>query len=418
MLQNQVVYLDCYDGITAPLLLGALFEMGLDLNVLKKAMDALPLPDHTITSQKQYTPVRGSSATLTLTTPETLSPWKLAETPVLLPPGMLKEPVRQHVLSMVQRIAEATGRVRNISVKDVQLPDMTPLLWFIAVTLGLDMLNLHTLYASPLPMPSGTQQGPQGHKPLLLPETLELLAGTGATWRPTTIGRELITLEGAALLAELASFEPVNFSMTQVAYGCVPGNNASDGGQSLRLCLGNLSPSSRRAPQPAPSLVQTTQGQAEAETDWVTVLETNIDNMSGELLGGLLDHLLELGALDVSYTPMQMKKNRPATLIRVIAPPELGEQLAMSLLRETTTLGVRFQHMQRLKARREPRTIQTSFGPMLVKVKYLGEQLISASPEYEECARVARERNIPLADVYEVARSAVQTLIIGSRKKV
>lgn len=415
-MQNRVVYLDCYDGITAPLLLGALFDIGLDIEALKKAMAALPLPTHTITSQKQYTPVRGCSATLTLAMPETSSPWKLAETPVLLPPGTLKEPVRQHVLSMVQRIAEATGRVRNLSAKDVQLPDITPLLWLIAVTFGLDILELHALYVSSLPMPSGGLQGPYSQEPLLLPETLEILAHTGAIWYPATMVRELITLEGAALLSELSSFQPVNFSMTQVAYGCVPGKSASDGGQSLRLCLGNLSPSSRSAPQPAPSPVQTTLEQA--ETDWVTVLETNIDNMSGELLGGLLDHLLELGALDVSYTPMQMKKNRPATLIRVITPPELGEQLAMSLLRETTTLGVRFQHMQRLKARREPHTIQTPFGPMLVKVKYLGDRLISASPEYEECARVARERNIPLADVYEVARSEAQTLIIDSRKKV
>lgn len=415
-MEHRVVYLDCYDGITAPLLLGALFDLGLDLNALKKAMAALSLPAHTITSQKQDAPVSGRSARLALDAPEKAVPWRLADTPALLPPGTLKELVRQPVLSMVKHIAQTTSKLQKLPIEDVSLPDITPLLWLIALTLGLDMLNVDENYISPLPMATGSRQGPHGWEPLLLPEALEMLIRVEAVWYSTPDNKQ-VSLEGAAFLSELASFEPVNFSVTQVGYGCVPGKSASDGGQSLRLCLGNLSPSSRSVPQPAPSLAQTTLEQAEAETDWVTVLETNIDNMSGELLGGLLDHLLELGALDVSYTPMQMKKNRPATLIRVIAPPELGEQLAMTLLRETTTLGVRFQHMQRLKARREPRTIQTSFGPMLVKVKYLGEQLISASPEYEECARVARERNIPLADVYEVARSEVQTLIIGSRKK-
>ncbi|GHO61034.1 LarC family nickel insertion protein [Ktedonobacter robiniae] len=413
-MQNRVVYLDCYDGITAPLFLGALFDIGLDIEALKKAMAALPLPDHTITSQRQQAPVSGRSATLTLTTSETLSPWKLAETPVLLPPGALKEPVRQPILAMVQHLAQATSKLRNIPIEDVTLPDITPLLWLITLVLGLDMLNLDEIYASPLPMSAGSRQGPHGQEPLLLPEVLEMLIRVQAVWYSTPDNKQ-VSLEGAAFLSELASFEPVNIHVTQAGYGC-SSERSGNVARSLRLCLGNLFFAPERLSLPSP--VQTTLEQSEAETDWVTVLETNIDNMSGELLGGLLDHLLELGALDVSYTPMQMKKNRPATLIRVIAPPELGEQLAMSLLRETTTLGVRFQHMQRLKARREPRTIQTRFGPMLVKVKYLGEQLISASPEYEECARVARERNIPLADVYEVARSEVQTLIIGNRKKV
>lgn len=416
MPQNQVVYLDCYDGITAPLLLGALFDLGLDVEALKKAMAALPLPTHKLYSRKQYAPVSGSIAILTAALSMTPTPWLLANTPALLPPGTLKETLRFRILAMVQRVAEAMSKVYNLAVEDVQLPSIDPLLQFIAVTLGLDMLNLDEIYTSPLPIPSGPRQRSLGDKPLLLPETLELLAQTGAIWHPTTVGREFVTLEGAALLAELVNFQPIDFTVTRIGYGCALGKSASDV-QYLRLCLGHARPVSEGALQFIPSTPQINLAHTETESDWVTVLETNIDNMSGELLGGLLDHLLELGALDVSYTPMQMKKNRPATLIRVIASPERGEQLAMALLRETTTLGVRFQHMQRLKARREPRTIQTSFGPMLVKVKFLGEQIISASPEYEECARVARERNIPLADVYEVARSEVQTLIIGSKKK-
>lgn len=412
-MQNRVVYLDCYDGITAPLFLGALFDIGLDIEALKKAMATLPLPAHTITSQKQDVPVSGRSAGLALDAPEKAVPWRLADTPALLPPGTLEEPVRQPVLAMVQHLAQATSKLRNLSIEDVTLPDITPLLWLITLVLGLNMLNLDEVYVSPLPMSAGSHQGSRGQEPALLPEVLEMLIHAETVWY-NTVGNEHVSLEAAAFMSEMTSFEPVNIHVTQAGYGC-SSERSGNVARSLRLCLGNLFFAPERISLPAP--VQTTLEQIEAETDWVTVLETNIDNMSGELLGGLLDHLLELGALDVSYTPMQMKKNRPATLIRVITPPDLGEQLAMTLLRETTTLGVRFQHMQRLKARREPRTIQTPFGPMLVKVKYLGERLISASPEYEECARVAREHNIPLADVYEVARSAVQTLIIGNRKK-
>jgi hypothetical protein len=145
-----------------------------------------------------------------------------------------------------------------------------------------------------------------------------------------------------------------------------------------------------------------------AETDWVTVIESHIDNMSGELLGGFMERLFSIGALDVSYTPIQMKKNRPATLLTILCPPEIGEQLALCVLQETTTLGLRIQQVRRLKAQRHQETISTPLGPILVKVKRLGSRIVSAAPEYEECQRVAREHELPLLDVYEVVRVAIQ----------
>ena len=149
----------------------------------------------------------------------------------------------------------------------------------------------------------------------------------------------------------------------------------------------------------------------EVDTDWVAVIESHIDNMSGEILGGLMERLFTAGALDVSYTPIQMKKNRPATLITIICPVEDGERLALILLRETSTLGVRIQQVQRRKAQRVQELITTPLGPILVKVKRLGSRIISATPEYEECQRIAREQNIPLTDVYEVARQAIQVVL-------
>jgi len=134
--------------------------------------------------------------------------------------------------------------------------------------------------------------------------------------------------------------------------------------------------------------------------------------MSGELLGGLMERLFTAGALDVSYTPIQMKKNRPATLVTIICPSEDGERLALVLLRETSTLGVRIQQVQRRKAQRAQELIATGLGPMLVKVKRLGSRIVGATPEYEECQRIAREQDMPLADVYEVARQAIQTTFV------
>ncbi|HYU71841.1 MAG TPA: nickel insertion protein, partial [Ktedonobacteraceae bacterium] len=116
--------------------------------------------------------------------------------------------------------------------------------------------------------------------------------------------------------------------------------------------------------------------------------------------------------LDVTYIPMQMKKNRPAVMITVICLVEEGDALAQVLLRETSTLGVRIQQVQRLKAQRTQERIETPLGPMMVKVKRLGARVISASPEYEDCQRIALERNMSLEEVYEVARQAIASIMI------
>jgi hypothetical protein len=198
---------------------------------------------------------------------------------------------------------------------------------------------------------------------------------------------------GAAILAVLACFETPPIAIERIGYGFgryhLPWPNC------LRLCLGK-------------AVSEVNVPHEEVDTDWVAVIESHIDNMSGELLGGLMERLFAAGALDVCYTPIQMKKNRPATLITVISPLQDGERLALALLRETSTLGVRIQQVQRRKAQRAQEQITTALGPMLVKVKRLGSRIISATPEYEECQRIARERDMSLADVYEVARRAIQ----------
>jgi hypothetical protein len=206
---------------------------------------------------------------------------------------------------------------------------------------------------------------------------------------------ELVTPTGAAILATLARFETPAFAIQQIGYGF--GQRRLPWPNCLRLCLGE-------------ARVIHTEEYAQASTDWVTVIETHIDNMSGELLGALMERLLAAGALDVSYAPIQMKKNRPAIRITIICASERSEPLSLLLLRETSTLGVRFQQMQRLKAQRTQQRIETLLGTMLVKVKRLGTRVISAAPEYEECQRIASERQIPLPEVYDVAQQAIQTL--------
>lgn len=137
----------------------------------------------------------------------------------------------------------------------------------------------------------------------------------------------------------------------------------------------------------------------ELERDEVVVIETNLDNVTGELLGGLMERLLAAGALDVSYTAMQMKKNRPGTLVRVIASPTDAERLAGMLVRETPTLGVRLLPMQRLIAARRVELAPTPYGSVAVKLKLLAGRVVSASPEFEECQRLAVAIGLPLSEL-------------------
>jgi hypothetical protein len=142
------------------------------------------------------------------------------------------------------------------------------------------------------------------------------------------------------------------------------------------------------------------------EQDTVILLECNLDDIAGELLGYALERLLSAGALDVWFTPIQMKKNRPAVKLSTLAPPERAADLGRLLLRETTTLGVRWQAVDRMKAEREPITVETVWGVVTAKVKRLQGQPISISPEYEDCAALARQAGVPLVQVYAAAQTA------------
>jgi hypothetical protein len=140
-------------------------------------------------------------------------------------------------------------------------------------------------------------------------------------------------------------------------------------------------------------------------TDRVVEIQTNLDDASPEELGFAMERLLEAGALDVAFSPLQMKKNRPGVLVRVLARPADGQRLARLVLEHTSALGVRLQTIERLIARRAERVVSTPWGSVRVKVKLLGDAEIVA-PEYEDCARLAREARVPLRDVYAAARSS------------
>jgi uncharacterized protein (TIGR00299 family) protein len=402
---QKIAYLDCHSGISGEMFLAALLDIGLSSDKLNVPLAYLPVERWQINSGTLTDKgVRGTSLQIHLPRRK-LPQRRLSDIIALLQASSLSAQVQENALAMFRCLAAAEAYVQGIKVEDVLFEDtraIHALIAFVGVALGIEALDIAQLYASTLPLTSGHTKAANGIIPIPSPVTLEILRRVAAPWRPCAVDEELVTPIGAAILATLARFEIPPLVIEQIGYGF--GEKKLPWPHCMRLCLGQLQSSSATV-------------NAEVDTDWVTVIESHIDNMSGELLGGLMERLFSAGALDVSYTPIQMKKNRPATLVTIIASPEDGDALAMLLLRETSTLGVRIQQMQRLKAQRSQQQVETPLGPMLVKVKRLGERIISVAPEYEECQRVAKEHNMPLAEVYEVARGAARSLIIGDRGK-
>jgi len=397
---QKIAYLDCHSGFSGELFLAALLDLGLSDDQFTFPLADLPFEGWSTHSGTFVDKgVRGTSFQIELTRKKQPAR-RLPDIIAMLQASPLSAQVQTTSLALFRRLATAEARVQSIKVDDVLFEDVgaiRALITIVGAALGIEALGITQLYASPLPLTHGHTKTARGVMPVPAPATLEMLRQVSAPWKSSPVDEELVTPIGAAILATLARFETPPLVIEQVGYGF--GQKHLPWPHCLRLCLGQL--------QGTPGTVS-----AEADTDWVTVIESHIDNMTGELLGGLMERLFSAGALDVSYTPLQMKKNRPATLVTIVCSPEIGDALAMILLRESSTLGVRFQQMQRLKAQRSQQRVETPLGPMLVKVKRLGERIISVSPEYEECQRVAKEHNLPLADVYEVARGAARSLII------
>lgn len=404
-MKQTIAYLDCSSGISGDMLLGALLDTGFPLATLQQALAALPITGYELRLAPHHDKgIRGSRVVVQLS--EQQQPERrLADIEALLSASRLSPRVRERSIAVFRCLAEAEASVHGTTTEEVHFHEVGAVDAIIDITgamLAIETLGITTLYASALPLSSGSVVTSHGMLPVPAPATLEILRRVAAPWKPCPVEGEMVTPTGAAILATLVRFETPALRIDTVGYGF--GQKTFPWPNCLRLCLGvALDTGGQQADE------------VTLESDWVTVIETNIDNMTGEMLGGLMERIISVGALDVSYTPLQMKKNRPAVQLSVICRVEDGETMARLLLAETATLGVRIQQVQRRVAHREQQMVQTPLGNITVKIKRLGELVISASPEYEDCHRISLERGLPLEEVYEVARQAIARSIIRDR---
>jgi len=398
---QAIAYLDCSAGISGDMFLGALLDTGLSLEALRQALAALALEGYLVQCEPYSDRgLRGSRFQVQLTAGE--QPARhFADIKRLLDVSTLTPRVRESALSVFQCLGEAEAAVHGTSLAQVHFHEVgavDALVDIVGACWAIETLGLARIYASALPLSSGQVQSAHGLLPVPAPATLEILRRVSAPWQPSTGVGEMVTPTGAALLATFAHFAQPAMTIEQVGYGF--GQKHFPWPNCLRVCLGR-------------ALLTSASADDEPEVDQVSVLECNIDNMTGEQLGDLLERVLAAGALDVGYLPLHMKKNRPAVVLSVICRPEESEDLARLVLTESGTLGVRMQQVWRRKAQRAHRQVDTPLGSVQVKIKRMGGRIISAAPEYEDCRRLARAHQLPLQEVYTLVREVVERAIFS-----
>jgi hypothetical protein len=391
---GRIGYLDCFSGVSGDMLLGALLDAGIQQGALEAELAKLKLPGYRLEVAKAQR--AGLAATRVDVVPEGGDPphRRLPDVLSVIENSTLPVADREKGSLIFRRLAEAEGQVHGVPPDEVEFHEVgavDTLVDVMGTVAGLRLLEIGDLYCSPLPAGGGEARGAHGVLPVPAPATLELLARAGA---PLTSPAgeppvELVTPTGAAIVTALARFERPPMRVTGVGYGAgardLPGRP-----NVLRLWLGEPIAEQRHS---------------------MLLIETNIDDMSPELFGYVQERLFEAGAADVWFVPIQMKKNRPATLLSVLCSHDREEAVVGLLLRETSTLGVRISEVGRREAGRKTVEFESSLGAAAVKVKSVEGEEPNVSPEYEACRRLALQHGLPLAEVYRIVSEEARALL-------
>lgn len=387
----RIAYVDCFSGASGNMLVGALLDVGLDLEALRRELAKLPLQGYELSLEAQVRHGLRGTKFSALLQHRHHDHRHLADIEALVEGSTLSPEVKARSLAVFHRLACAEARVHGTSVDEVHFHEVgavDSIVDVVSFVVGLEVLHVEALYSSPLTLGGGTVHTGHGLLPAPAPATLEILAEARAPIRRHPQAEtELLTPTAAALLAELAVFRHPPMTIEAVGYGF--GTKELDWPNAVRIWLGVGA--HRNAPLPV------------EERDEVVLLECNLDDITGEILGYALEQCLAAGALDAWFTPIQMKKNRPGVKFSLLTTPDLVPALSELLLRETSTLGVRYTVYQRCKAGRRTRRVETPWGEVRLKEKILDGKVVARSPEYEDCARLAREAGVPLAQVYQAA---------------
>ena len=383
----KIAYLDCFSGVSGDMFVGALLDAGLPAENLDETIAGLGLDGFTIShKQEERNHIFGTKFSVTLHQ-EDQPTRHLSDIKDILRSSNLTPQIIEKCISVFERLAETEGEIHHLSPENVHFHEVgavDSIIDVVASVAGMYHLGIEKLFVSKIPVGSGMIDSAHGTIPLPAPATIALLKGVPIY--DSGQDAEMVTPTGAALLTSLGtSFGPMPpMTIERVGYG-VGTRSLSDRPNLLRILVGRDAERGR--------------------LDTVVLLESDLDDMSPELLGYLMDSLFEAGALDVSFSHIHMKKNRPGIRLQVIARPEDRDRFVGIVFRESTSLGIRISYSQREVLERNKVTVDSPWGEMrLTRVADRDHGTVLV-PEYEECRRIAKQHNLPLRDVYAWAGS-------------
>ena len=388
----RMAYLDCFSGISGDMMLGALVGAGADLGELEETLRGLHLDGWSLKQGDGSREHRVPGTDVEVVCGEDHVHRTFRDIRGMIEQSDLTDTVKQRSVEVFHRLAVAEGKVHGKDPEEVSFHEVgavDSIVDIVGCVAGLERLGIERLSCSPLPLGGGTVRCRHGQIPIPAPATAELLVGV-----PTVPGeerRELVTPTGAALATTLATgFGPMP-AMTVEAVGYGLGKVRGHGlPNALRLFVGSASV------------------EGEVPQDVSLVLEANIDDMPGELFGPLLQQLLDAGAQDAYYTPVQMKKGRPGLLVTVLCAPVQRNALEAVLFHETTTIGVRRHRVWRSCLERSTRVVRTRLGEVRIKECTGLGGVLNRMPEFEDCHTLARKHGLAIREVHELALAAAR----------
>jgi uncharacterized protein (TIGR00299 family) protein len=379
----KLAYFDCFSGISGDMTLGALVDAGCEIEHLRQELRGLQVAGWQLTAEKVWK--NGMAAThVKVQTEDQTKHRSLSAILGILKSSSLAQPVRERAAAIFTRLGEAEARVHDVPVEQIHFHEVgavDAIVDIVGACIGFERLEIEKFACSPLNVGGGTVQMTHGVLPVPAPATANLLMG-----KPTYsngVQKELVTPTGAAIVATVCdSFGPQPaMSVSAIGYGA--GSSDLEGQPNvLRIMIGEAAEKS-----------------VAGHDEEIAVIEANLDDMNPQIYGYFLEKALAAGALDVYTTPVQMKKNRPGTLLTVLCKPADTNALMALVFAETTTFGARTYLAQRRALPREHVSVATSFGEVRIKVSRVNGRILHVAPEYEDCKRLALEKNVPLQQV-------------------
>jgi len=402
----RIAYFDCFSGISGDMVLGALVDAGVELREIEAGLRGLGLENWSIAASKVQ---RGaiSATQVRVEAREERHHRGLAVILKRIEQAHLAPRAAARAKKIFERLAAAEAKVHNMEVEKVHFHEVgsaDSIVDIVGSAIGFDLLGIDEFACSRFDVGGGQVRSAHGVLPVPAPATAELLRGAPAY--SSGIERELVTPTGAAIATTLATrYEEIPpMTLRTIGYGAGSAD-LKEKANVLRLLIGDAD--------------STDAAESKADGRWdspVTVIETNVDDMSPQIYGYFAERALAAGALDVFSTPAQMKKNRPGQLVTLLSDPKNVARLMDLIFAETTTIGVRTYDVRRKTLQREFVPVETPLGSVRMKVSRMNGTILNATPEYEDCLKIAAERGVPLKQVMAAASFEFEAKRQGSKR--